>query len=166
MKIMDDVKLGKNVSIRDFVNMYKCEIGDNTKINTFVEIQAGVKIGSNCKIQPFSFICEHVEIEDNVFIGPHVCFTNDPWPRSTTPNGALKGVTEWNPKKTLVKKGASIAARSVILPGITIGELALVGAGSVVTENVNPGDVVYGNPAKPVKKVPDFEEYLKGKQKR
>ncbi len=157
-KIMDEVKLGKNVSVRDYVNLYRCEIGDNTKINTFVEIQEGVKIGKNCKIQPFTFICEHVELEDGVFVGPHVCFTNDPFPRATTAEGGLKGAGDWTPKKTLVKKGASIGAGAVILPGVTIGRKAFVGAGAVVTKDVEDGEVVVGNPAKAIRKAPDREQ--------
>ena len=137
--IIKRVKFGKDVRIYDQVNLYGCEIGDNTKIDAFVYIEEGVKIGNNVKIRPFTFIPEGVTIEDDVFIGPNVTFTNDKYPRS-------RG--EWKLLKTVVKKGASIGAGSVILPGITIGENAMVGAGSVVTKDVPPNAVVAGNPAR------------------
>ena len=136
--VIKKAKIGKNARIYDQVNLYGCEIGENTKIDAFVYIEEGVKIGSNVKIRPFTFIPEGVTIEDDVFIGPNVTFTNDKYPRA-------KG--EWKLLKTVVKKGASIGAASVILPGITIGERAMVGAGSVVTKDVPANTVVSGNPA-------------------
>jgi UDP-2-acetamido-3-amino-2,3-dideoxy-glucuronate N-acetyltransferase len=143
-----DVKLGKDVIIRDFVNLYECEIGDNTKIACFVEIQKGVKIGKNCKIEPFVFIPEGVTIEDNVFIGPHACFTNDKKPRATTSQGEIKTSKDWIVSKTAVKRGASIGAGAIILPDLVIHENAVVGAGAVVTKDVPPDKIVAGNPAK------------------
>ena len=137
--VIKNVKMGNNVKIYDQVNLYGCEIGDNTKIDAFVYIEGGVKIGKNVKIRPFTFICEGVTIEDDVFIGPNVTFTNDRNPR-------VRG--EWKLLKTRVKKGASIGAGAVILPGVTIGEYALVGAGTVVTKDVPPRAVVVGNPAR------------------
>lgn len=148
MEVIENVKKGKNVVIRDFVNIYECEIGDNTKIAAFVEIRRGVKIGKNCKIEPFTFIPEGVIIEDEVFIGPHVTFTNDKYPRATTESGELKNSEDWKLQTTIVKRRASIGAGAVILPGVTIGENALVGAGSIVTKDVPPNKIVVGNPAK------------------
>ncbi len=144
-----DVILGKNVQIfhPEQVNIYGCAIGDNTKIGSFVEIKQGVTIGKNCKIQAFSFIPEGITIEDGVFIGPHVTFTNDKYPKALNTHGVLKGTDDWIIQKTVVKKGAAIGAGAVILPGITIGENATVGAGSVVTKNVPPNTTVTGNPA-------------------
>jgi len=150
MKVIENVKKGKNVVIRDFVNIYECEIGDNTKIAAFVEIRRGVKIGKNCKIEPFTFIPEGVIIEDEVFIGPHVTFTNDKYPRATTDTGKLKNDKDWKISKIVVKRRASIGAGAVILPDITIGENALVGAGAVVTKDVPSNKIVLGNPAKVV----------------
>ena len=144
-KIASDVKLGKAVTIQDFVNLYGCEIGDNTKIGPFVEIQKGVIIGNSCAIEAFTFIPSGVIIEDEVFIGPHVCFTNDKQPRAINPG--------WKTVPTVVKKGASIGAGSVILCGVTIGEKAMVAAGSVVTKDVAEKTLVAGNPAKPIKKI-------------
>ena len=149
-KISDDVKLGKNVKIYDFVNLYGCAIGDNTKVGTFVEIQKGAKIGKNCKISSHTFICEGVTIEDEVFIGHNVTFINDRYPRATTPSGQLQGEEDWSCIPTLVERGASIGSSVTILCGVTIGENALVGAGSVVTKNVPAGATVAGNPARPV----------------
>ena len=151
--ITKDVILGKNVKIPhpQLVNFYGCKIGDNTKIGAFVEIKKDVVIGNNVKIQPFVFIPEAVIIEDNVFIGPHVCFVNDKYPRATV-DGKLKKNSDWKKEKTLVKKGASIGANSTILCGITIGENAMIGAGSVVVKNVLSNITVAGNPARSIKK--------------
>ena len=150
-----NVKLGKEVAIRSFVNLYECEIGDETKIGCFVEIQRGVRVGKRCKIQPFAFIPEGVILEDEVFVGPHACFTNDKLPRATTRDGKLKDGSDWDVQKTIVRKRASIGANATILCGITIGENAMVAAGAVVTKDVPPYTLVAGNPAKPVRKAED-----------
>jgi acetyltransferase-like isoleucine patch superfamily enzyme len=147
-RIAPDVKLGKNVRIYDFTNLYGCEIGDDVKIGTFVEIQKGSKIGSRCKVSSHTFICEGVTLEDEVFIGHNVTFTNDRFPRSTAADGRLQTEADWKCTPTLVKRGASIGSGVTLLCGITIGENALVGAGSVVTKDVPPGAVVAGNPAR------------------
>ena len=152
-KIAQDVKLGKGVKIFDFVNLYGCQIGDHTQIGTFVEIQKGTKIGRNCKISSHTFICEGVEIADNVFIGHSVTFINDRYPRATSPGGRLQTDEDWECIPTFVKEGASIGSGATILSGITIGENAIVGAGSVVTRNVSPGTIVAGNPAKALRKI-------------
>ncbi len=140
------------MKIYDFVNLYGCEIGDNTKIGTFVEIQKGVKIGKNCKISSHTFICEGVTIEDDVFIGHNVTFINDLYPRATSESGELQTEEDWVCIPTLIKKGASIGSSSTLLCGITVGENAMVGAGSVVTKDVADGIVVIGNPARMIKK--------------
>ncbi|PCJ19190.1 MAG: N-acetyltransferase [Candidatus Cloacimonadota bacterium] len=142
-----DVTLGENVLIYDFTNLYGCDIGDNTKVGAFVEIQKGSRVGKNCKISSHSFICEGVFIEDGVFIGHGVMFTNDKYPKSCTNDGQLAKQSDWTLLKTYIKKGASIGSGSTILPGITIGENAVVGAGSVVTKSVEANTTVYGNPA-------------------
>ena len=147
-KIAADEKLGNNVKIYDFVNLYGCEINDNSKIGTFVEIQKNSFIGKNCKISSHTFICEGVTIEDNVFVGHNVTFINDKYPSSVNEDGELATETDWQVIKTVVKKGASIGSSSTILCGITIGENALIGAGSVVTKDVPDNAVVVGNPAK------------------
>jgi len=152
-KITPDVKLGENVRIFDFVNLYGCEIGDNTKVGTFVEIQKGAKIGKNCKISTHTFICEGVTIEDDVFVGHNVSFINDKYPRSTTGTGQLQTEADWAVVPTLVKKGASIGTSSTVLCGITIGENAIIGAGSVVTKDVPPNVVAAGVPARVLRKV-------------
>jgi len=152
-KIASDVKLGKDVKIYDFVNLYGCEIGDNTKIGAFVEIQKGVKIGKSCKISSHTFICEGINIEDNVFVGHNVTFTNDPYPRATTESGDLQTEDDWVCIPTLVKKGASIGSSATLLSGITIGENAIVGAGSVVTKDVPPDTIVAGNPAIVIRRI-------------
>ncbi len=146
--IAPDVQLGRGVKIFNFVNLYGCEIGDETKIGTFVEIQKGAKIGSQCKISSHTFICEGVTIESEVFVGHSVTFINDRQPRATTGDGALQTEADWNCQKTLVKRGASIGSGATLLGGITIGENAMVGAGSVVTKDVSPGTTVVGNPAR------------------
>ena len=150
-RIAPDVKLGKNVRIYDFTNLYGCEIGDDVKIGTFVEIQKGSKIGNRCKVSSHTFICEGVTLEDDVFIGHNVTFINDRYPRATNGTGQLQTEADWNCVATLVKSGASIGSGATLMCGITIGENALVGAGSVVTKNVPPGAIVAGNPAKIVK---------------
>src|SRR6266542_483857 len=149
-----DVKLGKGVRIYGFTNLYGCEIGDDVRIGTFVEIQKGAKIGNRCKISSHSFICEGVTLEDEVFIGHNVTFINDLYPRSTTADGQLQTEADWKCVPTLVKKGASIGSSATLLCGITVGEYAIVGAGSVVTRDVPPHSVVAGNPAKVLKMLP------------
>lgn len=147
-KLMKDVTIGEGAVIRDFVNLYGCTIGARTRVGTFVEIQKGVMIGSDCKIQSHSFICEGVTIEDGCFIGHGVMFTNDRQPRAVNADGSLQTESDWTLEKTVVRRGASIGSNATILPGITIGERALVGAGSVVTKNVEAGTTVAGNPAR------------------
>jgi acetyltransferase-like isoleucine patch superfamily enzyme len=149
-RIAPDVKLGQNVKIYAFVNLYGCEIGDETKIGTFVEIQKGAKIGCRVKVSSHTFICEGVTIEDEVFIGHGVMFINDKHPRATTESGSLQSETDWVCTPTFIKKRASIGSNATILCGVTIGENAMVGAGSVVTHDVPPGTVVAGNPACPI----------------
>jgi UDP-2-acetamido-3-amino-2,3-dideoxy-glucuronate N-acetyltransferase len=148
VSIAPDVKLGKNVKIHSFVNLYGCEIGDNTKIGVFVEIQKNARVGKNCKISSHTFICEGVTIEDNVFIGHSVIFVNDTYPRATNGNGALQTEQDWRVEPILVKKGASIGSNCTILSNMTIGENAIIGAGSVVTKDVPPNTIVAGNPAR------------------
>jgi len=150
-RIAGDVKLGKGVKIYGFTNLYGCEIGDEVKIGTFVEIQKGSKIGNRCKISSHSFICEGVELEDDVFVGHNVVFTNDRYPRATA-NGRLQTEADWECVPTLVKRGASIGSGAVLLCGITVGEGAMIGAGSVVTRDVPAGATVAGNPARVMKK--------------
>src|SRR4030095_2239059 len=148
---LNNVKLGRNTRIFNFVNAYGCSIDDNSKIGAFVEIQKGAFIGKNCKISSHTFICEGVHIEDNVFVGHGVMFTNDLFPRATNENGSQQTEADWKVIETHVKKGASIGSNATILCGISIGENALVGAGSVVTKNVPPNTIVAGNPAKVIK---------------
>jgi UDP-2-acetamido-3-amino-2,3-dideoxy-glucuronate N-acetyltransferase len=147
-RIASDVKLGQDVKIYGFVNLYGCNIGDRTKIGAFVEIQKGAVIGSDCKISSHSFICEGVTIEDRVFVGHSVVFINDRYPRATNANGELQSEQDWAVQETRVKSGASIGSGSVILCDVTIGENAIVGAGSVVTKNVPANAVVVGSPAR------------------
>ncbi|MGV3531333.1 MAG: acyltransferase [Chthoniobacteraceae bacterium] len=151
-RIAPDVKLGRDVRIFAFVNLYGCEIGDETKIGTFVEIQKGARIGARCKISSHTFICEGVTIESEVFIGHGVTFINDRQPRATNDAGELAGEQDWTCQQTLIRKGASIGSGVTILGGVTIGEHALVGAGSVVTRDVPPHTTVAGNPARPFSK--------------
>ena len=151
--ISPDVKLGKNVKIFSFVNLYGCEIGDHTKIGTFVEIQKNAVVGRNCKISSHTFICEGVHIEDNVFIGHNVTFINDLYPRATSVSGQLQTENDWKVIETYVKKGASIGSSAPILAGVTIGEFAVVGAGAVVTKDVPPHAVVAGVPATILRKI-------------
>ncbi len=146
--IAPDVKLGKDVKLSKFINLYGCEVGDRTKIGAFVEIQKNVKIGKTCKISSHTFICEGVAIEDNVFVGHGVTFINDSHPRATTPEGELQCENDWKVEHTLVKKGASIGSGATILANVVIGENALVGAGSVVTHDVPDNAIVVGNPAR------------------
>jgi acetyltransferase-like isoleucine patch superfamily enzyme len=151
--IAPDVRLGQNVKLTKFANLYGCEIGDNTKIGVFVEIQKNAKVGKNCKISSHTFICEGVTIEDNAFIGHSVTFINDSYPRATTSDGQLQTEKDWKVEGTLVKKGASIGSGATILSNIVIGENAIVGAGSVVTKDVPANAIVAGNPAKLVRYV-------------
>ena len=146
--IAPDVKLGKGVKLSRFINLYGCEVGDQTKIGAFVEIQKNAKIGKHCKISSHTFICEGVTIEDNVFVGHGVTFTNDTHPRATTPEGELQTEKDWKVETTLVKKGASIGSGATILSNLVIGENALVGAGSMVTRDVPDNWIVAGNPAR------------------
>ncbi|MGC2531008.1 MAG: acyltransferase [Candidatus Acidiferrum sp.] len=147
VRIAPTVKLGKDVKLSKFINLYGCEIGDETKIGAFVEIQKNARVGSRCKISSHTFICEGVDIEDNVFVGHSVTFINDSYPRATT-GEALQTEADWKVEKTSVKKGASIGSGSTILSNLTIGENAIIGAGSVVTKNVPANAIVAGNPAK------------------
>ncbi len=147
-RIAPDVKLGRNVRLYAFVNLYGCEIGDDTSIGTFVEIQKGVKVGARCKIQSHTFICEGVTIEEEAFVGHHVTFLNDRYPAATTGDGQVKGDRDWTLEPILVKRRAAIGSGAVLLPGITIGERAVVGAGAVVTTSVPDGAVVVGNPGR------------------
>jgi acetyltransferase-like isoleucine patch superfamily enzyme len=153
-RIAASVKLGRDVKIFGFANLYGCEIGDEVKIGTFVEIQKGVKVGNRCKVSSHSFLCEGVTLEDEVFIGHNVTFINDLYPRATAASGALKTEKDWKCVPTLVKRGASIGSSATVLCGVTIGERAVVGAGSVVTKDVPAYAVVAGNPARVIKTVP------------
>lgn len=150
---LNQVSVGENVRIFDFVNAYGCSIDDHSKVGAFVEIQKGATIGKSCKISSHTFICEGVHIEDNCFIGHGVMFTNDLFPRATRPDGTPQTEEDWSLVETFVKKGASIGSNTTIICGVTIGENALVGAGSVVTKDVAPNTVVAGNPAKLIKKI-------------
>ncbi len=150
-QIINNVKLGSNVKIFNFVNLYGCTIGDNTKIGSFTEIQKNVTVGKNCKISSHTFICEGVDIEDEVFVGHNVTFINDKYPRSTNSSGGLQTEDDWKVVKTFIKKGASIGSSATILCGITVGENAIVGAGAVVTKDVPPESIVAGVPAHVIK---------------
>ena len=153
--IAPDVKLGKNVRFSKFINLYGCSIGDNSKIGAFVEIQKNSSVGANCKISSHTFICEGVTIEDNVFVGHNVAFINDTYPRAAQPDGTLLTEADWKVEYTVVKKGASIGSGSTILANLTIGEGAIVGAGSVVTKDVPPRTIAAGNPARIIRRIED-----------
>ncbi len=148
LSIAPSVKLGKDVKLSKFINMYGCEVGDETKVGAFVEVQKGARIGKRCKISSHTFICEGVQIEDNVFIGHSVTFINDSYPRATTAEGGLQTEADWKVETTTIKKGASIGSGSTILSNVTVGTNAIVGAGSVVTKDVPDNAIVAGNPAK------------------
>jgi acetyltransferase-like isoleucine patch superfamily enzyme len=148
VSIAPSVKLGKDVKLSKFINLYGCEVGEETKIGAFVEIQKNSRVGKRCKISSHTFICEGVEIEDNVFIGHSVTFINDSYPRATAASGELQTETDWKVEKTIVRKGSSIGSGSTILSNVAIGENAIVGAGSVVTKDVPANAIVAGNPAK------------------
>ncbi len=156
--ISEDVKLGANVRLSKFINLYGCAIGDETKIGAFVEIQKNAAVGKRCKISSHTFICEGVLIEDNVFIGHGVIFTNDSYPRATTPAGTLQSEADWKVERTVVKQGASIGSGSTLLSNLSIGENAIVGAGSVVTRDVPPNSIVAGNPARILRSIEQAEE--------
>jgi acetyltransferase-like isoleucine patch superfamily enzyme len=158
-QIAPDVKLGKDVRIYGFTNLYGCEIGDEVRIGAFVEIQKGVKVGNRCKISSHSFICEGVTLEDEVFVGHNVTFINDRYPRATNRNGELQTEADWKCLRTLVKRGASIGSGATLLCGVTIGEYAMVGAGSVVTKDVPRGAIVAGNPARVRKSLSKKEQH-------
>jgi len=153
LSVADDVKLGKDVKLSKFINLYGCEVGDETKIGTFVEIQKNARVGRRCKISSHTFICEGVTIEDNVFVGHGVTFINDSYPRATTAEGELQTEKDWRVESTLIRQGASIGSGSTILSKVTIGEHAIVGAGSVVTKDVAPRSIVAGNPAKFIRNI-------------
>ena len=162
LSISPDVRLGENLKLSKFINLYGCEIGDNTKIGAFVEVQKNAKVGRNCKISSHTFVCEGVTIEDEVFIGHGVTFINDMYPRATTASGQLQTESDWAVATTLVGKGASIGSGATILAGITIGERAIVGAGSVVTKNVAADAIVAGNPARVLRMTePDWRRRVK-----
>jgi len=153
LSISDDVKLGQDVKLSKFINLYGCTIGDGTKIGAFVEIQKNAFVGKNCKISSHTFICEGVTIEDEVFIGHNVTFINDTYPRATTDSGALQTEADWKVEPTVIKKGASIGSSVTILANIIIGERAIIGAGSVVTKDIPPDTIAAGNPARVKRKV-------------
>ena len=152
-KIALDVELGKGVQVYHFANLYGCKIGDHSKIGTFVEIQKGAKIGRRCKISSHTFICEGVTIEDDVFVGHNVTFTNDSFPRAVTEDGRMQTDLDWICVPTLVKRGASIGSGATLLAGLTIGENSIVGAGAVVTKDVPPNAIVVGNPARVMRRL-------------
>lgn len=155
--IAEDVHIGNAVYLADFINLYGCRIGDGTKIGAFVEIQRNVEVGRNCKISSHSFICEGVSIEDNVFIGHGVVFINDKFPRAANPDGTLQSAADWDVIRTVVKKGASIGSGVTIMCGITIGEDAIVGAGSIVLDDVASSTIIAGNPARILRKINNEE---------
>ncbi|MGC2423917.1 MAG: acyltransferase [Nitrospirota bacterium] len=153
LSIEKDVQIGENVKLAEFINLYGCFIGDNTRIGAFVEIQKNARVGRNCKISSHTFICEGVTIEDGVFVGHNVTFINDKFPRATNREGGLKTEADWKVEPTLVKKGASIGSGATILGNLVIGENAIVGAGSIVTSDVPPYSIVAGNPARYIRKI-------------
>ena len=159
--IAPDVKLGRNVKLSKFINLYGCEVGDESKIGAFVEIQKNASIGKRCKISSHTFICEGVTIEDNVFIGHGVMFINDSYPRATATDGNLQTEADWKVERTVIKKGASVGSGCTILSNITIGENAIVGAGSVVTKDVAPNCIVAGNPARVLRYIEQTAEVTK-----
>jgi acetyltransferase-like isoleucine patch superfamily enzyme len=159
--IAPDVKLGQNVKLSKFINLYGCEIGDESKVGAFVEIQKNASVGKRCKISSHTFVCEGVTIEDNVFIGHGVMFINDSYPRATSADGNLQTEADWKVERTVVKTGASIGSGATILSNVSIGENAIVGAGSVVTKDVPPGSIVVGNPAKVLRYIDKITEVSK-----
>ena len=159
--VAPSVKLGRDVKLSKFINLYGCEIGDDTKIGAFVEIQKNAVVGKRCKISSHTFICEGVAIEDNVFIGHGVMFINDSYPRATAGDGNLQTESDWKVERTIIKKGASVGSGATILSKITIGENAIVGAGSVVTKNVPPNSIVAGNPARVLRYIEQIAEVAK-----
>ena len=163
--ITPDVKLGAGVRLSKFINLYGCEIGDNTKIGAFVEIQKNATVGKNCKVSSHTFICEGVTIEDNVFIGHGVTFINDSYPRATIDGGKLQTEQDWKVERTVIKKGASLGSGVTVLSNITIGENAIVGAGSVVTKDVPANAIVAGNPARLKRYIHSSETVVLGEQK-
>lgn len=163
--IAPDVKLGNGVKLSKFINLYGCEIGDETKIGAFVEIQKNARVGRRCKISSHTFICEGVHIEDNVFVGHSVTFINDSYPRATTPDGQSQTEKDWKVERTVVKKGASIGSGATVLSSLVIGENAIVGAGSVVTRDVPANAIVAGNPARVKRYIANNETLAMGEQK-
>ncbi|HEY1500116.1 MAG TPA: acyltransferase [Acidobacteriaceae bacterium] len=156
--IAEDVKLGTNVKLSRFINLYGCEIGDETKIGAFVEIQKNAAVGKHCKISSHTFVCEGVVIEDNVFIGHGVTFINDSYPRATAAGGGLQTEADWKVERTVIRRGASIGSGVTVLSNITVGENAIVGAGSVVTKDVPPNTIVAGNPARILRSIDESHE--------
>ncbi|HYW38867.1 MAG TPA: acyltransferase [Terriglobales bacterium] len=161
--IAPDVKLGKGVKLAKFINLYGCEVGDNTKIGAFVEIQKNAKVGQNCKISSHTFICEGVTLEDDVFIGHGVTFINDIYPRATAPGGGLQTEKDWKVEPTLIKRGASVGSGATILANLTVGENAMVGAGSVVTRSVPANSIVAGNPARVLRATVEPDDTIRPK---